>query len=358
MNAIIGRVSILAKPTRQNRDYKEWQTADIVVLIRAESADAAVEGARQALAKRHWNVIAAKGCDRLVEERVREQGGEVWDYYQKAQADGISIRVFPQHFGAGPQGKPPIRAPRVTEAFIDLVVTDIGGFRLPESGDNRVADYRIEEWLFELKDLQEEGLEKSERQAKLAELFGKYAPAGGSLAIDPAILTEEEQRQYFDILSGPIQGQAKSASKQIRATKDALADDRLRGGLIFLNTGYGSFPPEAFGPLVDRFVAKDTTQIEAVLCVSTWSVTNGFDTEVFYRLHPDRPQHPIIDRLKEAFAARFMEVMTSLARGELGPSVETSDPLKPVAFEMNGLDFAWQPPRIPLPWQDDPSSED
>lgn len=37
--------------------------------------------------------------------------------------------------------------------------------------ENRVVDYLIGDWLFELKDLQEEGLQQPERQKKLANSF-------------------------------------------------------------------------------------------------------------------------------------------------------------------------------------------
>ena len=215
---------------------------------------------------------------------------------------------------------------------------------------NRIADYRIDEWLFELKDLQEEGLLQPSRQEKLAKLFVPYATQGIPLLLDPTILPEEEHRRYFDILSGPIQTQVKSASKQVRSTKTLLGDETLRGGVIYLNTGYGSFPPEEFGPLVERYARKDTTQIEAVFCVSTWSVTNGFDSQIFFRTYPSEPTISAVERLCKGFATRFEEAMTKLVLGTLPQAAEVADPLTPVAFNVNGLDFAWQPPTLPASW--------
>ena len=54
---------------------------------------------------------------------------------------------------------------RITEAFVDQVVADIGGERIPTDDENRTVDYLIGDWLFELKDHQEEGLEQPERQS-------------------------------------------------------------------------------------------------------------------------------------------------------------------------------------------------
>jgi hypothetical protein len=151
-------------------------------------------------------------------------------------------------------------------------------------------------------------------------------------------------------LSGPIQTQVKSASKQIRSTKQTLGDVGLRGGIIYLNTGYGTLPPDEFGPLVERYARKDTTQIEAFLCISTWVISNGFDSELFFNAYPSKSQFPVIARLQKAFGTRFEEAMTKLIRGQLPVSTVTASPLTPVVFSVDGLDYVWQPPSLPLPW--------
>ncbi|WP_428307065.1 hypothetical protein [Lacipirellula sp.] len=343
----IGRVCVLAKPTRNNRNYREWQPAKIVLFVQADSYDEAIEMARLALKKTHWEIAKVEGCDRIIEERIRQQGGEPWKHFLEARRNGVSMKVFPRHFGSGPDALPLLLPPRVTEQFIDRVVEDVGGTRLDTDNLNRIADYQIGEWIFELKDLQEEGLEKPERQAKLAKLFTPYRTADSGIAIDPSILSDIDRQQFFDIISGPIQGQVKSASKQIRSTKSLINNDSARGGLIFLNTGYESFPEEEFGPLVERFVRKDTTQIEAIFCVSTWNVTNGFDSHVFAHMHPETSEHKVVNDLADAFRARFEEAMTQLIRQELPPKTEYANPQKPVVFNLEGIDFSWMPPQVP-----------
>lgn len=354
MKPVISRVGALAKPHRNHREFQEWETARVVVLVQADNRDDALRLARELLARHRFELLAVELCDRLIEDRVREQGGEFLALYESAQAGHDALKVFPQNFGAGRNGIPAIRPPRVTEEFIDRVVEDVGGARLATDDVNRKADYRIGDWLFELKDLQKEGLEQPERQQKLAALFAPYAVCDGPIPIDPVVLTEQDRRRYFDIVSSPIQGQVKAASKQIRATKESLGEDGLQGGIIYLNTGYGSFPQEEFGPAVERYVGKDTTQIDAIFCVSTWSVTNGFDSYVFFRTYPDEPQHEVVRRLKEAFARRFETAMTQLVRGEVPAGSQLTDPLAPVAFRIDGLDFSWMPPTVPLSWKDEP----
>lgn len=347
---LISRICVLAKPRHNHPDFKEWQTANIVVFVKANSREDAIDSARQILEQERWDVLRINLCDRLVEARVQEQGGEVWDCYQKANADGHAIKLFPKHFGAEAEGMPTIRPPRVTEAFMDQVVASVGGSRIETDGKTRLVDYRVDDWLFELKDLQEEGLMQPDRQKKLAELFRPYMTDDVPYRIDPAILSETERHRYFDIISSPIQGQVKSASKQIRATKERLRLDSLRGGIIYLNTGYGSFPEEEFGPLVERYVRKDTTQIEAVLAISIWSVTNGFDSNIFFSAYPTDPQHAIIRRIQDSFGQTFEQAMTKLVTGQLNSSEQLSDPLKPITFAIDGLDFAWLPPELPASW--------
>lgn len=345
----ISRVCVEAKPEQDHPEYREWQTANLAVFVRASSRLDAIRAARKVLEDARWAVIKIELCDLLVEARVEAQGGPVLDAYRRAQRDGHALTVFPKHFGAGTDVGVPMRPPRVTEGFMDQVVVDAGGERLETDGSTRLADYRIDDWIFELKDLQQEGLEKEERQRKLADLFARFASDDSPIRIEPSVLNEDEYRQYLDIISRPIQGQVKSASKQIRATKQRLGDD-LHGGLIYVNTGYGSFPPDEFGPLVERYVAKDTSQIEAVLTVTTWNVTNGFDSEIFYRMHPDDPQQEVVRRLQDAFAGRFEEAMTKLIRGQLDGATLV-DPLQPHAFVVDGLDFAWVPPELPPTWR-------
>lgn len=352
MATIISRVRVHAKPTKLHRKFDEFETADVVAFVQADGREAALNLARKILVGQRWEILEVTLCDQLIEDAVRDQGGEVWKLYQQAMMDGSALKVFPKNFAPGDNGIPAIRAPRVTEAFMDTVVKDVGGQRLETDDQHRMADYRINEWLFELKDLQEEGLLKSERQQRLAGLFSPYARPGQILRIDPEILGDADRRRYFDILSSPIQGQVKSASKQIRSTKRLLNDDSLRGGVIYLNTGYGTFPPEEFGPLVERFVKKDTSQIEAIFCVSTWSVTNGFDTNVSFLAYLGEDEKKVVQELRNAFSTRFEETMTLLVTGRLAPNSESVAPLTPLRFTANGLDFSWLPPTISLPWKE------
>ena len=171
----ISRICVVAKPTRNHREFREWERADVVVFAQADDLDTATRKAREVLARERWELLEIELCDRLIDEAIRAQGGDVLDLYNEAIAKGSAYKVFPKNFAAGRNGIAAIRPPRVGEEFIDQVVADVGGKRLPTDDKNRIVDYRIDDWIFELKDLQEEGLLQPERQKKVADLFAPYA---------------------------------------------------------------------------------------------------------------------------------------------------------------------------------------
>ncbi|MGO8748790.1 MAG: hypothetical protein ACLQNE_22705 [Thermoguttaceae bacterium] len=352
--SVISRVGVRAKPAKNHPEFKEWETANVVVLIAIDGRDEALARAREVLRKEKWEILEVQLCDRLIEARVRERDGEMMAAYDAAVATGSAIRVFPNNFAPGKSGIPAIVPMRITESFVDQVVADVGGERIPTDEENQIVDYLIGDWLFELKDLQEDGLLQPERQKKLAKLFASFAVPGLPVQIDPTALHEEGRREYFNILSGPIQSQVKKASKQIRSTKGLLRNDALNGGLIYLNTGYGSFSRDEFGSLVERYVRKDTTQIEAIFCAATWTETNGFDSYIFFRTYPEKPSIPVVQQLQNAFGTRFEEAMTQLVLGTLPSSAVFADPLTPVTFSVDGIDYVWQPGVVPLNLNDGP----
>ena len=301
MGTIVSRVGVRAKPAANHPEFKEWETANVIVFVQADGREETLARALEVLRRERWQVLRVQLCDRLIEALARDQGGVFWELYQAALSRGDAIKVFPENFGAGRSGIPAVRPPRVTEAFIDLVVTDAGGQRLDTDDKNRVADYRIDEWLFELKDLQEEGLLQPTRQEKLAKLFISYATPGVPLLLDPTVLPEEERRRYFDVLSSPIQTQVKSASKQLRSTKTLLGDG-AEGRHHLPQHRLRQLPPRGVRTVRRALRPEGHDAVEAVFCVSTWSVTNGFDSQIFFRTYPSDPAIPAVERLCKAFS--------------------------------------------------------
>lgn len=350
----IQRIIVKAKPSQENKEYLEWQTASIVFFIPENNKQEAVEKARQELTRRNWNFLSYESKSTLIESRVKEEGGEVWQAFQEASTGKIFIKVFPDHFGAGDDDSKSILPMRISEEFMDQVFNDAGGRRLEEkeiSPEAKNADYLIGQFVFELKDIQEEGLEKDTHQKKLAELLLPYHPNQSTIWINPSILSEQDYLKYLDIISRPIKTHIQKASKQIKATKTSLGREDLRGGLILLNTGFCTFPDEIFAEQVERYAKKDSRQFAAIVSISIETHTNGFNSYVFYRFSPFKPQQKEVISLREAFDKRFEKMMTDTILGNLPQSAERATPFKPVAFNYGGIDFTWMPPEVPLPWK-------
>ncbi|MBU4259761.1 MAG: hypothetical protein KKI12_02340 [Proteobacteria bacterium] len=353
MKTEIQRICVKAKPTESNPDYYDWQTASIVMFIPENNKSLALKKARDELRRRHWEFTNYEDKSTLIEERVKKEGGEVWETYLSAKKGNIFFRVFPDHFGAGRDGIQPIRPARIEESFIDSVIISAGGKKIPKStqpGENR-ADYTIGDFIFELKDIQEEGLQKDTHQNRMAELFEPYFPGKSEITVDPSILSKPDFLKYLDIISKPIKTHIKKASKQIKATRKYLEQPDFKGGIILLNTGFGSFPHEEFAIQVERFARKDSKQFEAIISISTWFYTNGFDSYMFYKFSPEEPRYQEIERIRKAFNDSFEKMMTEAVLGKLPDSAELTSPLSPVAFNYRGIDFNWKPRQIPLPWK-------
>ena len=345
-----------AKPKPSNPDYYEWQPARICVLVPENDKHLAVDRARAELEKLHWDFISYESKSTLIEERVSQAGGEVWEAYQLALKGKPVTKVFPEHFQAGNKNAKYLLPAKITEQFIDQVVSDAGGRRLTEDEKKsgvKNADYLIGEYVFELKDLQEEGLEKSEHQKKIAKLFASYFPGAKEITIDPSILSKADYLKYLDIIGTPIKTHIHSASKQIKDTKILLNRPDLLGGIILINTGFGTFPHDAFAGQVERYARKDSKQFYAVVSISVWSHTNGFDSNVFYKISPEETECKEVIALQDAFEKRFEQMMTDIVRGNIPEEVERASPIKPVVFNHQGIDLAWIPPKLPLPWDKD-----
>lgn len=265
------------------------------------------------------------------------------------------FRVFPDHFGAGKNGIYPIRPVQISEQFIDSVINDAGGRRVSEEEKQPGivnADYIVGNFIFELKDIQEEGLQKETHQQKLAELFEPYFPGKSEITIDPSVLSKPDFLRYLDIIAKPIKTHVKKASKQIKETRQVLGQPNLKGGIILLNTGFGSFPHDEFAKQVERFAQKDSKQFDAVVSISTWFYTNGFDSYLFYKFSPQDIDYSEVECIRQSFDEAFQKMMTDLVLGNVPDSTELSFPLSPVAFHYKGIDFNWKPLQIPLPWDE------
>jgi hypothetical protein len=348
MDTQVQRFFFFARPAKDHPKHFEWQTAHLCIFVAENNKQRALELAKQQAVNERWVIIRVNHKSTLIEERVREAGGEVWKGYQQAKEQGIFFRAFFQSMIVDDKDEPMLALmPRLTESFMDTVVERAGGHRLTAEETNfeqsRNADYLLDDCVFELKILEDEGLDVATRQQKLAELFCQPLPPDSTILLDPSTLSETDRRKYMDVVGGPIQNAVKSASKQIRSTKEHLGRADMRGGVIFLNTGYGTLPPDIFASLVGRYATKDTSQINVTVAISTWMQTAAIGGTVMFEFNPHEPADAVARKLRDAFWERVDEWMTEYARGGFRHEGEMISPLKPIAFELGGIIFATGP---------------
>src|SRR3990167_1601675 len=98
----VQRYCIQGKPTKENLEFFEWETASICMLVPEDDKELALRRARDELIRRKWEILKFDSKGTLIEERVREEGGEVWDAYQETLSTGkIAFKVFSNHFRTG-----------------------------------------------------------------------------------------------------------------------------------------------------------------------------------------------------------------------------------------------------------------
>ena len=270
--------------------------------------------------------------------------------YREAQAGKVICKeLFDQTPMATKDRPTAIGAPRIDESFMDKVVEAAKGRRLTEveadAQNGRNADYIVKDAIIELKDIQKEGLWVESRQDRLAQLLVGVAEGEDYVSLDPEGLSEDQWRSYIDVLGRPIQKQVMSAGKQIRASRDHLG--LSRGGVVFLNTGYTSIPHRLFEALVERYCNKDTSQVDFAICISTWVLTNGFDSEVFFSFDPSEGGCDVVEAIRTAFWEEIDTSMTNWARGGFCQEENPLQPVAPIAFSAQGKKFSFNPPHLP-----------
>ena len=235
MSSHVQRFVVKAYPTDQHPRYYRWQTATVCVFVGEDDRTVALEIAKRSISDHHWVVTEFLEKATLIEERVRSKGGGVWQAYQDALRGRLRVVEIVDQPTTNKNSFPPMLAPKVTEAFIDSVVVEAGGLRFvptaPKHSLPRNADYLIDDYIFDLKTLEEDSLEKDATQEKLAKLFGSAFPGKTSMTLDPSLLSGPDRNKYFNIVRKRLQKLIRSASGQVRETKAQIGNTSLKGGV-------------------------------------------------------------------------------------------------------------------------------
>lgn len=174
-----------------------------------------------------------------------------------------------------------MRLYKLTEDDFDRIIESAGGKRL--SLDNsrektRNVDYILDDAIIELKFVEEEGLEKQERQKKLAAIFKKQFSNRPVIVLDPKLLGEKERRDYYKAMSTPIKEHLKKADKQLKQT--AQKHEEKTKVIVLLNIGYGSLYHEEFKEIAINRATNDTGQIDCLIVGGIYFYSDRYDSYV------------------------------------------------------------------------------
>lgn len=246
-----------------------------------------------------------------------------------------------------------LRIYKLTEKDFDGIVHASGGKRLSSDETrekNPNADYQLGDTIIELKFVEEEGLEKKQRQQKLAALFNKCCPCKPVMVLATELLGNVGKKEYYKIMSTPIRGHVKSAAKQLKQT--AKRYNVSTKVAILINSGYGSLNHEEFKDMAFRCVINHTKQIDRLIVGGIYFYSDRFD---HYVIGPFE-EVPInlnscfcdFDNLKQHWDAFLNDFMTSVVLGNREASPERL-PVLDIDFEVDGVKYVKPSPPIGKP---------
>ena len=322
------------QPTANNPKYATWQPANFIAFIAAENGLAAEKKFQAKLKKLHWKILDWNLRDKLIEERVREIGGEVLQAYEVALTRGERYRVDSEHFMADTMAKNTMSPPRPDESFIDGMVLRAGGRRLTaEERDNdqaENADYLIEEFIVEGKDLQERAARERARPGEDRRNW-PYFEEAAVVSLDPSVLSDNDWQRFVEILARPIEAAVNKASRQVKATIARMRIVGWESGIILLNSGYTSLPHKLFEQLAAKAIRD--RPIKLLVCLTARTQTNGFDSYMTWEFSPKNPSSNVEKKLFDAFNHVVSEIMNEWGRGGFMPNPNSQPLVEPVSFD-------------------------
>ena len=343
MLSSVQRIILKAKPSRANLQFNEWETASIAFFIDEADRNEAMDMVKNKLSEINWEILYYELKDTLIEERVQEGGHIIHDAYSAAKLNKIHFEIFHDNFSPGKKKSKYLCPPLIKEEFIEKVIIEAGGRRLTDKEKTKSkelnADFVIGDFIYELKSLMEEGLEKRERRKKISNLFSKYYSTSEPIFIDPKILSEEDQRIYTSSISSPLEGKIKLAHKQVYVTRDRILP-KSKVGLIYLNSGYLSLPHKYFTSEVNRYAVKNKLTFDEIITLSISAQTNGFDMYVEFFSDPPKHSFQETEAIITSWNKNAEDIMTKVIRGEI---IDKYNPQKPISFSDSGIDFYWLP---------------
>lgn len=245
-------------------------------------------------------------------------------------------------------GLPSFRIRRLSEAEIETVIISAGGRRAHPDADRRSlkgADFVLGSSIIELKILEDEGLDKPERQKKLAMLFRGQFPSRPTVVLDRRLLDTQGQRAYDRIVEGPVKTAVGSARQQLQQSRSEY--NAVSTVLWVINNGYSALSHSALMQLVARRARNDSSDIDAVVVSGAYFYSDSFDSIFLWpidctAIHMDRPFQGF-EALRSAWNGLATDRMTALLR-EPAAADEAKGPVVDLAFQFEGVTYVMPTP--------------
>lgn len=245
---------------------------------------------------------------------------------------------------------PSFRIRHLSEAEIETVVIRAGGKRAHPDADKRSqrgADFLLGSSVIELKILEDEGLDKPERQQKLAKLFREQFPSRPTVVLDPSLLDAHGQRTYDRIVEGPVKTAVSSARQQLKQSR--FEHDATNTVLWVINNGYSSLSHSALLELVARRARNDSSDIDAVVVSGAYFYCDTFDSFFLWpidctSINLDRTFQEF-DLLRDAWNRLSIDRMTALMHDPMGAN-DTKGPVVDLSFKAEGVTYVMPTPPI------------
>lgn len=232
----------------------------------------------------------------------------------------------------------------LSEADLDAIISMAGGKRAHPDADRRDkpgADYVLGEAVIELKALDDEGLSKPERQAKLAALFRSYEPDRPVIVLDRAALPEQGQRDYDRMLERPVANAVRGPRAQLKQSRSEFGTDRTTV-LFVINNGNTALDHDALLNMVAHRVRNDTREIDGVVVGGCYFYSDTFDHFFIWPLNylPINVERPftLYETLRTAWGEYANRFMTDVIQRPQTPDA-IKGPVVDSFFDVDGVTY-------------------
>ncbi|SQD77950.1 hypothetical protein [Moritella yayanosii] len=245
------------------------------------------------------------------------------------------------------------KVPRITESFIDVVMSDINWQRYDEvfsyQSGVKNADYVGFDQVAELKIFEEEPLDKHARQVKIAHIFREAGIESDYVDLELDSIPEPIKFQVENEVSKALKTHIKKASSQLKITAEnkKICGDKV---LIAVNNEFSYLNADNFKRLLVDRCKRDSKTISHVVCVTVEYHQGVFDARIDIGIDicivNSEKDWPFSEQFKEACFSMFERCLSKmLSSPELVSS--TLPEVSKICFDCDGVTFVREAELIP-----------